>query len=506
MPSGYGFIVRVGLQQRLGLVVDRLALGLVGHGARLGQQLVDLGIAIAAVVQRALAGHELVDVAVRVDPARPAAHDHLEVAGLRLVEHGGVFGGPQAQLEAGLGRHGLDPFGDGRGRGVVAEGELGLDLLQAGFLEQRAGALDIALGHRELVAVIGAGRRERLAGRVEDAAADHFVDDGAVDRQGQRLAHPLVLERIGLGALAVARIEEDLLVTQTRHRHELHAGVVLDLRRVRGVHALQDVQPAGAQIGQAHRGVRNGQEYQLVEVVILGAVVLVELLQHDAVVLHPFDELVGARADRLAAHRGRVALEGLGREHHAGAVGQLRQQGGVGALERQHQGGGIGRLDFLDRGQFALAHAVLQRHGAPQVGARRGGVELAAVVELDIGAQLECQRLVVLAEAPRLRQLRHELQLLVDVDQLVAQRGEDNAAHIGAGAVRIEHVRVFLQADAQVLRQGGAARAGQHGRAHHHAQALGLGHVVDFPLVVVRPQARQKPTACPSRRLSLAAT
>ncbi|BDC28754.1 hypothetical protein NB2BOR_A30450 [Bordetella parapertussis] len=72
--------------------------------------------------------------------------------------------------------------------------------------------------------------------------------------------------------------------------------------------------------------------------------------------------------------------------------------------------------------------------------------------------------------------------------------------------MRIEHVRVFLQADAQVLRQGGAARAGQHGRAHHHAQALGLGHVVDFPLVVVRPQARQKPTACPSRRLSLAAT
>ena len=51
--------------------------------------------------------------------------------------------------------------------------------------------------------------------------------------------------------------------------------------------------------------------------------------------------------------------------------------------------------------------------------------------------------------------MRHEFQLVVDVDELVAQRREDDAADEGAGAVRVEHVGVFLQADAQRLRHGG---------------------------------------------------
>src|SRR3546814_10404523 len=69
-----------------------LSLGFVGHGAGLGQQLVDFRIAIAAVVERALAGDELVDIAVGIDPARPAAHQQLEVAALRFVQQRRVFG------------------------------------------------------------------------------------------------------------------------------------------------------------------------------------------------------------------------------------------------------------------------------------------------------------------------------------------------------------------------------------------------------------------------------
>ena len=53
------------------------------------------------------------------------------------------------------------------------------------------------------------------------------------------------------------------------------------------------------------------------------------------------------------------------------------------------------------------------------------------------------------------RQLRHDGQLFVDIEQLVADRGEDDARGIGALQHRVEHVGVIAQPDAQVaLRQG----------------------------------------------------
>ena len=50
----------------------------------------------------------------------------------------------------------------------------------------------------------------------------------------------------------------------------------------------------------------------------------------------------------------------------------------------------------------------------------------------------------------RERELRDDLELLVDVEQLVADRREHDAAHIGAGERRIEHVRVLGEPDPQV--------------------------------------------------------
>src|SRR5512132_650145 len=49
----------------------------------------------------------------------------------------------------------------------------------------------------------------------------------------------------------------------------------------------------------------------------------------------------------------------------------------------------------------------------------------------------------------RERQLRHDVDVLVDVEQLVAQRGEHDAADVGAGQCRIEHVRVLGQTNSQ---------------------------------------------------------
>jgi hypothetical protein len=49
-------------------------------------------------------------------------------------------------------------------------------------------------------------------------------------------------------------------------------------------------------------------------------------------------------------------------------------------------------------------------------------------------------------------ELRNDLQLLVDVEQLVAERREDDAADEGARQCRVEDVGVLGQTDAQRLR------------------------------------------------------
>ncbi|KAG1530818.1 hypothetical protein G6F50_017066 [Rhizopus delemar] len=94
-------------------------------------------------------------------------------------------------------------------------------------------------------------------------------------------------------------------------------------------------------------------------------------------------------------------------------------------------------------------------------------------------AQLERQHLVVGAERPRRGQLRHEMQLGIDVHQLVAQRREHDAADVGAGAVRVQDVRVFLQADPDVLGARRPRSQRQQAGAEGHGQAF---HCV-FPLV-----------------------
>ena len=50
-------------------------------------------------------------------------------------------------------------------------------------------------------------------------------------------------------------------------------------------------------------------------------------------------------------------------------------------------------------------------------------------------------------------ELRHDVQLLVDVEQLVAQPGEHDAPDIGGGQGRIEHIEVLPQRDPQRLRE-----------------------------------------------------
>ena len=225
--------------------------------------------------------------------------------------------------------------------------------------------------------------------------------------------------------------------------------------------ALDEVELARAQVGQAHRRVDDRQVDDPVEVDRALVPVVRVALEHDAVLRDALDELERARADRLGAELVALGLRRLGRDHHAGAVGQHREQ----RRERRRQVEPHRlRVDHVDAGhRRQLAAPVRAGHGlvALDVELDRRGVELLAVVEGHAAAQLDGQRLVVGRPFVAGRELRHDVQLLVDVEQLVAQRGEHDAADEGARQRRIEHVGVFGQADAQRLRRAasGARRA-----------------------------------------------
>src|SRR6266496_1502533 len=70
---------RVADDDPLGLLVDLLALGLVGGGPALLEQLVHLRVRVQAVVEAAAGVEEGVQVAVRVDAPRPAGQRRLEL-------------------------------------------------------------------------------------------------------------------------------------------------------------------------------------------------------------------------------------------------------------------------------------------------------------------------------------------------------------------------------------------------------------------------------------------
>ena len=89
-------------------------------------------------------------------------------------------------------------------------------------------------------------------------------------------------------------------------------------------------------------------------------------------------------------------------------------------------------------------------------------VERFAVVEFHARTQLDRNLLAVGGNVARQRELRHDIQLLIDVEQLVADRGEDDAADIGARERGIQNIGVLGKADAQSgLRAGCGDACGQ---------------------------------------------
>jgi hypothetical protein len=77
------------------------------------------------------------------------------------------------------------------------------------------------------------------------------------------------------------------------------------------------------------------------------------------------------------------------------------------------------------------------------------GVERFAIVEFDAGPQLDRHLLAVGGSLMRQRKLRHDVEFLVDVEQLVAERCEHDAADIGACDRWVQNVRILGKTDAQ---------------------------------------------------------
>ena len=101
------------------------------------------------------------------------------------------------------------------------------------------------------------------------------------------------------------------------------------------------------------------------------------------------------------------------------------------------------------------------RHVAVERELRGFRVERLAVVEFHVRPQLDRDGLSVRGRLVRERELRHDVEIVVDVEQLVAQRREHDAPDIRARLGRVENVGILGKADAQMaLRQGGRCRDG----------------------------------------------
>src|SRR5215469_8330184 len=139
----------------------------------------------------------------------------------------------------------------------------------------------------------------------------------------------------------------------------------------------------------------------------------------------------------------------------------------------------------------------------------RCGVEWLAVLELDTGAQLDDEPLVAVRPLPFGRQLRDDLQLGTDIDELVAQRREDDAADIGSGKRRVEDIGVRAETNPQCLRRGryypyGRDRRDQAARSHlcpplGHSDLSPLSARIDAAPFVVCKRCAQPEITFPSR-------
>ena len=313
---------RVGDEQfRLFVVLDLLhpsiklgALGLVGNGPRLGEQVVELRVAplrdvIAGrlAVRAAEQEEEVVRVAV---VARPA---HLAGVVLGVLQALAVLApleGDELGVDADLGEVGLHHLADALAVRVVGAlhrliPEVDVERrLDAGRGEHRLGLLGIVGKVDDLVVIGPHRRRDQRLGFLACAQVDVLDDRIAIDRHRQRHAHVLVIERrLGHVERPVGDVEAGL-VDDFQRRVLLHLG---DVGRPR---IAVDVALARLELGVARRVVGGDGEDEIVDQRLLAKIMVGILLEADHRVLLIGDEIERAGADRnLVELLGRPLLQ-----------------------------------------------------------------------------------------------------------------------------------------------------------------------------------------------------
>ena len=196
--------------------VEALALGHIGDAACLGQQRIELLVAVFAPIQKPVTGQPDRHIAVRVRPPGPDADIGVKVATLRRGHRRIGFHGLDLHLKPGFPGHGLDQLGGLLRGGRIAHHQLHRHFAQPERFQHRPRRAQVPLRHRVGGIPIRAARGLGLVGWHLRAFKRHLVDQAPVDRKFKRLAHPGLGGEFAAPEHPIAQIEQHGLVGDGR--------------------------------------------------------------------------------------------------------------------------------------------------------------------------------------------------------------------------------------------------------------------------------------------------
>src|SRR5215510_2666279 len=126
-----------------------------------------------------------------------------------------------------------------------------------------------------------------------------------------------------------------------------------------------------------------------------------------------------------------------------GSPSCLRDEWREWRLEQEANCQRIDHLDLVDLRQLGFPERARLHHMSVKREFRCRRVERLAIVKFDARSQLYSDGLAVGGGLVGEGELRYELQVFIDVKQLVAQTGEDDAADVGSGCRGIKVVGIF---------------------------------------------------------------
>ena len=302
------------------------------------------------------------------------------------------------------------------------------------------------------------------------AVEDHIGQRLAVDREIKRLPHfGIGAERI-FPALAEPDIDVQALVSGLECGCEFQPGIGPHLADIGRQQPLEQIDTAGFQIGKANGGVGDRQVDDASDMDVAFVPVILKSFDHDAILLHALDEPVRPGADRLKPEFVAGFPRRPGRHHDAGAIGELADERSERLLQHDPYGQRVDDFDAVDRGDLGLAERA--RQGRVPIEGKLCGfsVEPLPILEQHTRTQPDRDGLSVGRGFVSERKLRRRVQVLVDIEQFVANRREYDFSDIGPRQSRIQDVRILRQTDPQ-RRLSAGCRAGQGNKKHRSGQS-----------------------------------